>query len=76
MNKLAKLIADRPPKKRIVELTPTGPVLIQSAGELSSVTAFESYEVDDSTWNELQQALQTGQLDNATVKDVIKAKQE
>ena len=76
MDKLAKLIADRPAKKRVVELTPTGPVLIQSAGELSSVTAYESYEVDEQTWNELLQELQTGQLDNATVKEMIKAKQE
>jgi hypothetical protein len=76
MDKLSQLIADRPPQKRMVELTPTGPVLIQSAGELSSVTATESYEVDEQTWNELQQALQTGELDNAKVKEIIKAKNE
>jgi hypothetical protein len=60
-------------RKRLVQLTPNGPVLLQGDG--TSVNALQTHEVDESTWNELMTQLQTGELDNAKVKKIIKAKQ-
>ena len=58
-------------RKRLVQLTPNGPILLQGDG--TSINAVETHEVDEPTWNELMDLLQTGQLDNAKVKAIIKA---
>jgi hypothetical protein len=59
-------------RKRLVQLTPNGPVLLQGDG--TSINALETHEVDEPIWNELMELLQTGKLDNAKVKKIIKAK--
>jgi hypothetical protein len=59
-------------RKRLVQLTPNGPVLLQGDG--TSINALETHEIDEPTWNELMTQLQTGKLDNAKVKKIIKAK--
>ena len=70
--KMAELLS-KSPGKRVVQLTPTGPVLIE--GDATSLSAFETHELDESTWNELMELMQTGKVDNAKVKKIIKAKQ-
>jgi hypothetical protein len=69
---LAELSANSD-RKRLVQLTPNGPILLQGDG--TSINALETHEVDEPTWNKLMDLLQTGQLDNAKVKSIIKAKQ-
>ena len=54
---------------RRVELTPTWPVLTR--GQATSIGVFETYEVDEPTWARLMDVLQTGQLDNAKVKEIL-----
>jgi hypothetical protein len=76
MNKLEQLIGQQPDSPRYVELTPTGPVLLQGTVDIASINATERYEVDEPTWDKLLQLLQTGKLDNAKVKAVIKAKKQ
>jgi hypothetical protein len=49
-------------------------VLFQSDVEAISIDSLEKYEVDEPTWDQLMDLLQTGQLDNAKVKSIIKAK--
>lgn len=71
--KIAESNANSPERKRLVQLTPNGPVLLQGDG--TSINAFETHEVDEPTWEELMAQLQTGKLDNAKVKKIIKAKQ-
>lgn len=72
MDKLSQLLSKQGPRRRRVELTPSGPVLLE--GAISSVDAIKSYEVDEATWDDLTERLKTGQLDNATVETIIKAK--
>jgi hypothetical protein len=74
MNKLVALLKNKD-RKRFVELTASGPVLHQSNIEVVSVDTISTHEIDEATWNELMALLQTGELDNAKVKSVIKAKQ-
>ena len=73
MNKLVALLQNQD-RKRFVELTESGPVLHQSNIEVVSVNTISTHEVDEATWNELMAMLQTGELDNAKVKKIIKAK--
>jgi hypothetical protein len=74
MNKLVALLQNQN-RKRSVELTESGPVLHQSNIEVVSVNTISTHEVDEATWNELMALLQTGELDNAKVKKIIKVKQ-
>jgi hypothetical protein len=74
MNKLVALLQNQD-RKRFVELTESGRVLHQSNMEVSSANTISTHEVDEATWNELMALLQTGELDNAKVKKIIKAKQ-
>jgi hypothetical protein len=75
MNKLLALLENQPSRKRYVELTESGPVLFQSNIEVFSTNTISTHEVDEATWNELMALLQTGELDNAKVKKIIRAKQ-
>ncbi len=75
MNKLMRLLAAQPDRKRYVELTESGPVLHQSNLDVVSVDSISIHEVDEPTYAELLEILQTGQLDNAKVKEIIEAKE-
>jgi hypothetical protein len=75
MNKLEILLSEQPDRKRYVELTEGGPLLFQSNLEAAGINTITTYEVDEPTWNKLMELLQTGQLDNAKVKAIIKAQQ-
>lgn len=74
MNKLLTLL-ENDDRKRFVELTESGPVLFRSNIEVRSVNTISIHEVDQPTYDELMAILQTGQLDNAKVKEIIEAKQ-
>ena len=71
MNKLLALLENQPDRRRYVELTETGPVLYQSNIDASSVNTLSTHEVNEATYNELMVILQTGELDNAKVKEII-----
>jgi len=49
-----------------------GNVEILGPGDFQSLDADH---LDDKTWNSIKEGLQTGELDNAKVKKIIKAKQ-
>jgi hypothetical protein len=48
-----------------------GNVEILGPGDFQSIDADQ---LDDKTWKEIKKGIQTGQLDNAKVKKIIKAK--
>jgi hypothetical protein len=74
MNKLLSLLEQQPKRKRFVELTESGPVLHQSNMDVTSANTISMHEVDEPTYDRLMEILQTGKLDNAKVKSIIKAK--
>jgi len=49
-----------------------GDVEVLGPGDFHSVDADH---LDDETWKDIKKGIQTGQLDNAKVKKIIKAKQ-
>lgn len=71
MKNLLTMLAEQPDRRLYVELTDTGPVLYQSNLDAVSVNTISTHEVDRATWDQLQIQLQTGQLDNAKVKEII-----
>jgi hypothetical protein len=76
MGKLEQLLNDGPVRKRYVELTADGPVLTESTKQPATYGSVEVLEVTESQWLVLQEQLQTGQLDNAKVRDIIKGTPE
>lgn len=66
-----KLALAQPDRKRYVQITETGPMLYQSNAEVTSANTISTHEIDEAIYNQLLAILQTGELDNAKVKEII-----